>query len=221
MRTLPAVLADPAGLTERLNNDPEFRIGARYWDCRLRLDLGSRSVGVVITGGSVAEVDLGPQGTWDVVITGPEEGWAKLFSPVPPPFYTDVFPAMKYHGFSITGDLASLVAYHPAMRRMMDTIRESARSTRDTRTSPGATSTSTSTVTSTASITKRRAPVSRSSASTRPAPTGASTATSSKTRRSRAASDSSPTTCPTTVDRCRLRVSSGGRRNTDSRCSSR
>ncbi len=120
------VVLDTEGLRAALNADPEFRLAARLWTTRLVLRMGERRYLLEIRDGEVREVvdEVTIFDPWEIELAGPEEGWEKLLQLIPPPFYQDVFPAILHHGFTMGGDLESLFAYYPAVRRMLDVVRD-------------------------------------------------------------------------------------------------
>jgi hypothetical protein len=114
-----------SALQTTLNGDPEFRLAARFWDCRIRYRLGDDAFVLVIRNGEVAAVVERP-GVFDdyeIDIAADEASWQKILAPVPPPFYHDLFPAQLHHGLRMSGDLASLLAYYGAVRRITDVMR--------------------------------------------------------------------------------------------------
>jgi len=114
----------PTELRDALNSDPEFRLAARYWDGAIEFRIGERSCVVNLTDGAVTEVGdtvRGPASA--VVISAPEEDWAKLLEPAPRPFYQDFHAASAHHGFRLGGDVETLWAYYAAVRRSADILR--------------------------------------------------------------------------------------------------
>ena len=110
------------------NNDPEFRIAARFWDTVLRITMGDTAHLLYIRDGQMTAVrpwDPMQQvwTSWQVSITAPAEDWSKFLAPLPPPFYQDLWGATLHHGFTVEGDLASFYPYYPAMRRLFDLMR--------------------------------------------------------------------------------------------------
>ena len=57
-------------------------------------------------------------------IAAPREDWDALLEAVPRPFYQDLYPATVHHGFEVTGDTAHFCAYYPAIRRLIEIMRE-------------------------------------------------------------------------------------------------
>jgi hypothetical protein len=117
---------DGERLAAAINADPEFRIVARHWDARLIIRVGEQPYLLQLRDGEITKfsdrVTLFDQS--DIQIAGPAEGWEKVLSEEPPPLYQDLWPAILHGSFTMSGDLESLFAYYPAVRRMWDVIRE-------------------------------------------------------------------------------------------------
>ncbi|MBJ8346954.1 hypothetical protein [Antrihabitans sp. YC2-6] len=111
-------------LRNALNNDPEFRIHARYWNVQFRIVTDEQSLLVKLIEGNVVAVDPGvtPFDGWDFQLAGTDEQWAALLAPVPPPFFQDYYCAMLYHGFRIEGNMKMIMAYYPAIRRTREVL---------------------------------------------------------------------------------------------------
>ncbi|MGE0822269.1 MAG: hypothetical protein AB7G75_05280 [Candidatus Binatia bacterium] len=117
-----------AALSEVANNDPEFRIAARFWNVNLRLEMGERSVLICIEHGHMTKVIandppfslLSPA---NLVVSASTTEWQKFFAPIPKPFYVDLWGATTHHGFTVAGDMDSFYAYYPALRRLFDIMR--------------------------------------------------------------------------------------------------
>lgn len=116
------------GLQEAINADPEFRIAARFWNATVRLDMGDTALLLHIEKGRLAEVATGAQviaflTSVNIVVSAPAAEWRKFLEPIPKPFYVDLWGASAHHGFQVSGDMESLYAYYPAMRRLFDLMR--------------------------------------------------------------------------------------------------
>jgi hypothetical protein len=119
-----AVTFPPEELRDALNGDPEFRLAARYWNGALEFRIGAERCVVNLAEGEVTEVGdevRGPAAS--VVISAPEEDWAKLLKLAPRPFYQDFHAASAHHGFRLGGDVETLWAYYAAVRRSADILR--------------------------------------------------------------------------------------------------
>lgn len=121
----PPIALDAERIVAALNDDPEFRLMARRWDCRLLVRMGAQPYLIEIRDGEVRRLTnrVTIFDASDIQIGGPHEGWLELLEETPRPLYQDLFPAVLHKGFTMTGDLESLFAYYPAVRRMWDVIR--------------------------------------------------------------------------------------------------
>ena len=104
------------------NSDGEYLLNARFWDTTLCIGIGDESVQLTISDGKLTGVEPGSEG--DLSISASEEGWTEMLAKTPRPFYQDLFPAIVYHGFQVTGDTMSYFAYYPAVRRLVELMRE-------------------------------------------------------------------------------------------------
>ena len=115
------------GLADRANADGEFRIAARDWNAHIALRCGASTRVVHIAGGRVANVAPPSEGEApSLCIAAPEDDWARFLEPLPRPFYQDLWAAWVHHEFDITGDVAGMYAYYPALRRLLELLREKA-----------------------------------------------------------------------------------------------
>ncbi len=122
------------GLKTALNDDPEFRLTARYWDGALEFAIGETSYVVALANGEVTSVSTPERSAPEpahVVVTAPVEDWAKLLQDPPPPFYHDFYPATCWHEFRFGGDSDYLWAYYAAIRRSAEILRATASVERD------------------------------------------------------------------------------------------
>ncbi|MBM4258920.1 MAG: hypothetical protein FJ147_23835 [Deltaproteobacteria bacterium] len=115
-------------LQEVANNDPEFRLAARFWDTNLRLEMGDELLLLQIEKGRIADVTSGHQAIAfltpvHLVVSAPTSEWQKFLERIPKPFYVDLWGAMTHHGFKVAGDMESLYSYYPAVRRLFDIMR--------------------------------------------------------------------------------------------------
>lgn len=116
-------------LQARANADGEFRLHARFWEASICLQVtdNANATTIIIRDGAVASVVEGPAGdstTADVLIAAPRTAWLQLLERVPRPFYQDLLGAVAHHGFTYTGAYAHARAYYPAVRRLIDLMRE-------------------------------------------------------------------------------------------------
>lgn len=115
-------------LQEVANRDPEFRLAARFWNTALRLEMGNEALLLRIEKGQIAELLSGHQAfafltQVNIVVSAPTNDWQKFLERIPKPFYVDLWGAMTHHGFKVGGDMESLYAYYPAVRRLFDIMR--------------------------------------------------------------------------------------------------
>lgn len=109
----------------RANEDDEFRLQARFWNAVVRLGIGDRNRKLRIDDGTVAAIEPWFGGmAVDLAIRAPEEEWQALLAATPRPFYQDLYPATIHHGFDVVGDAKSYCAYYPAIRRLIEIMRE-------------------------------------------------------------------------------------------------
>jgi len=118
---------DLARLADRLA-DPELALAARFWDGALHLDVDGVRSALRFAPGRPPRIELAPGavGPRDVSISAARAEWRKLLAAVPAPFYQDVFGASLHHPVSLGGDPETLYAYYPAIRRVIELLREPA-----------------------------------------------------------------------------------------------
>ena len=110
---------------DRANDDGEFRVLARFWNSVIKIGVGSERLRVTIDGGAVAAIEPWFGGVaGNLAITAPEDDWRALLAELPRPFYHDLYPATVHHGFDVAGDTAHYCAYYPALRRLIQIMRE-------------------------------------------------------------------------------------------------
>ena len=115
-------------LQEAANSDPEFRLAARFWNTALRLEMGKEALLLHIEKGQITEVVTGHQAfafltPVNIIVSAPTEDWQKFLERIPKPFYVDLWGAATHHGFKVGGNMESLYAYYPAVRRLFDIMR--------------------------------------------------------------------------------------------------
>tara|TARA_B100001105_G_scaffold227657_1_gene198315 strand:- start:239 stop:547 length:309 start_codon:yes stop_codon:yes gene_type:complete len=95
------------------------------WNSSLRISIGDQRTRIDIEGGTVKEIQpWHGGGPMDLAISAPQQDWDELLQAVPKPFYQDLYPASIHHGFEITGDRDNYCAYYPAIRRLIEILRE-------------------------------------------------------------------------------------------------
>jgi hypothetical protein len=118
-------LIDWSRLAERVNGDGEFQLAARFWDATLRLDVGSESRRLRFADGALREVSpCALDAECDVHISAPTEEWERLLEPAPRPFYQDLLAAQAHHGIELNAEWLDFAAYYPALRRLVEILRE-------------------------------------------------------------------------------------------------
>jgi hypothetical protein len=110
-------------LAARCAADGEFSLAARYWTGSLGIDLGGQTVAFALTDGKIEAVDGAAVREYHVGLAAPREVWDKVLAPVPPPFFNDIMPARAF-GLRVSGDEETLWQYYPAVRRLIDLLRE-------------------------------------------------------------------------------------------------
>jgi hypothetical protein len=119
-------MIDWQGLLRRANADGEFRLHARFWTARLRIVRDTERTLLEMVAGEMRRArpwDAADYGA-DLEIAAPAEDWDALLAPIPRPFYHDVWAAQVHHGFNLAGDSRNLCAYYPAVRRLIELMRE-------------------------------------------------------------------------------------------------
>ena len=118
-------MLDWGNVRSRANDDGEFQLHARLWNATLRLGIGHRNYRMRIDNGSVSLIERWPGGVAsDLAIRAPETDWQELLATTPRPFYQDLYAAAIHHGFEVAGDTANYCAYYPAIRRLIEIMRE-------------------------------------------------------------------------------------------------
>lgn len=117
---------DLGALERALKQDPEFVLHSRYLTTTIRVVIGEvQSFRIIVRAGEIAEIDptVTPFDSYDIQLAGNEEQWNSLLARIPAAFYQDFYPAMVHHGFRIEGDMETIMAYYPAIRRMAEIFR--------------------------------------------------------------------------------------------------
>jgi hypothetical protein len=116
---------DWATLVHRANDDGEFRLHARFWNARLRVAIGDKAMRLDVRDGVLA-----PPAPWfggmaaNLDVSAPESDWREMLAAVPRPFYQDLQAATVHHGFHVAGDTKHYCAYYPALRRLIELMRD-------------------------------------------------------------------------------------------------
>jgi hypothetical protein len=118
-------LLDWPTLVARANDDGEFRLHARFWNARLRIGIGDQDTRLDVRDGALADAEHWFGGiAADLLVTATEPAWEALLARVPKPFYQDLHAATVHHGFRVSGDTRHYCAYYPALRRLIELMRE-------------------------------------------------------------------------------------------------
>jgi pimeloyl-ACP methyl ester carboxylesterase len=114
---------DPAALRERVNGDGEFRVAARYWDARVRLEVGESAFDLTLVNGTVVDVVHPGTGAYDVRLAAPPATWTDRRAVL-----SSLIPAASGLGdrrIVIEGDRVVHVApYQSAILRLMGIVGE-------------------------------------------------------------------------------------------------
>lgn len=110
-----------------LNSDSEFRLKSRKWDGRFKVVRGDNVIVIQMHEGAVERIEVNPNlfTHSDFSISATEADWDKLLEKHPAPFYQDIYSAWLHHGFSVDGDLEQFFAFHMALRRLQQILRNS------------------------------------------------------------------------------------------------
>jgi len=109
----------------RLDGDGEFRVAARHWTATVRLDVGDESRELLIEDGRVRSVKATTKDSpCDVFVAAPADVWNRMLQPTPAPFYHDLFAASLHHGVLLNPDYLDFAAYYPALRRLLEVLRD-------------------------------------------------------------------------------------------------
>ena len=113
-----------ASLAARAAADGEFRLAARYWTGTLTIDLDSTVLGFRVDDGIISAAEPGMRARdTHIGLSAPPDVWDKVLAPAPPPFFNDMMPARAF-GLRVSGDEETLWQYYPAVRRLIDLLRE-------------------------------------------------------------------------------------------------
>ena len=109
---------------ERANGDGEFRIAARFWRTALRFDLDPESVCFTVDDGVIRTIaPSDPGADCAVSVVGSRECWERLLAAAP--LWQDLLGAVLRGDFVVTAvDPEAFYAYYPAVRRLVDLVRE-------------------------------------------------------------------------------------------------
>lgn len=120
-------LFDQTRFIERVNQDGEFQIAARYLNSALKLFFGEDSLLLTFRDGRLTGITPGVMfDSAEVTIRGPMANWQEFLKPIPRPFFHDMFAAIVSREFEWFGSAETFFAYYGAYRRMFQLMRECA-----------------------------------------------------------------------------------------------
>jgi hypothetical protein len=115
-----------ARLRERLNADGAFHQVSREMALSLALEIGDETRLLTFRDGALRAV--GPfvpmAEPVDVLISGTEDFWHKLLSPVPPPRFQNLYAAIRAETCVIRGNGELYAAYFAAITRLIEVMRD-------------------------------------------------------------------------------------------------
>ena len=114
---------DTQRLVAAANADGEFSLLARMWNARINIANDADVFALTVVQGRITGTDAASANA-DVHIRGPRAGWDEMLRPLPKTVLSYLRAAAVHHGFSIAGDLMHTAAYYPAIRRLIELLRE-------------------------------------------------------------------------------------------------
>ena len=102
-----------------------FRLHARFWTGTLKIANGPHGTRIDVRDGAISAIE-----PWyaslagDLSVSASAAEWEALLAPTPQPFYQDLYAATVHHGFTATGDRTHFCAYYPALRRLVELMRD-------------------------------------------------------------------------------------------------
>ncbi|MDB5483924.1 MAG: hypothetical protein JWO83_4977 [Caulobacteraceae bacterium] len=103
--------------------DGEFRLAARFWTGGLRLEIGERVVGVVLTDGVPAAGSPERDAAGVITLTAAGLVWERLLAARPPRFYNDLFSVVGSREVILGADGLLYAQYYPAVMRALELLR--------------------------------------------------------------------------------------------------
>lgn len=99
-------------LAEVANQDAALVARGRFVTLEVQVVIGSRGFFLRLAEGRVAGIDEGPRRmrSCAFLVAAPAESWEKFWTPVPPPWYHDLFAMNKKGVLTIEGDLHPFMA---------------------------------------------------------------------------------------------------------------
>ncbi len=120
---------DPTNATKYrdiINNDPEFKIAARYMSKDMCVESGKNRCIMKFRDGIVTEIKFEDAfaDRWDFAVRASVDAWEKFLQPIPPRFYDGLFGGMIRGNFQIEGDTVMCFSHFWAVTRLFDIFRE-------------------------------------------------------------------------------------------------
>ena len=110
----------------RMNRDPEFKLLSRDMTLNLALEIGGERRLLKFRDGEMRSI--GPfvplAEPIDVTITGADEFWQQLLSPLPPPGFQNLYAGVRFAKCKVTGNSELYFAYYAAITRMVEVMRD-------------------------------------------------------------------------------------------------
>ena len=101
-----------------------LKLAARFWQGKIRLDIGGRPYVLEIRPGEIIRFEQGDDASADISIVGPADSWAKLLQRVPPPGFHDVLYNDGRSEIQIHGDFVGTIApYGHIVQEFIETLR--------------------------------------------------------------------------------------------------
>ncbi len=108
-----------------INNDPEFKLAARFMTERMHLGAGDAECIFDIHEGVLKEIILEPSvEPWSFSFKGSEKAWETLLQPVPPPFHDSLWTNMQRGNLKLEGNIEVAYAYFQALVRIVEILRQ-------------------------------------------------------------------------------------------------
>ena len=109
-----------------MNRDPEFKLLSRDMTLNLALEIGGERRLLKFRDGEMRSI--GPfvplAEPIDVTITGADEFWQQLLSPLPPPGFQNLYAGVRFAKCKVTGNSELYFAYYAAITRMVEVMRD-------------------------------------------------------------------------------------------------
>jgi pimeloyl-ACP methyl ester carboxylesterase len=114
-------------IRDRLAEDAEFALAARYWTAEVLLEVGDDAYTLRVRDGEVEDFVPGASANPTVRLAGPADAWEKQLEAVPQAYWQDPLMGASFTeaAFTVEGDkLHDLFPYYAAIQRLMAIMRE-------------------------------------------------------------------------------------------------